>query len=287
MGGGHAMFFRYIHALNRARLAKRRDRKAENDTTIDRTIKAELARLSLENLKINVLKSVESYLSDSDDCAIYSTYCGPTKGMSLAIQAPAGAKNYYFASNNSECLTRAERLGWLPIFINSPVVNDPVLSSAQAKIAKALPHLFPELARFRYSIYFDDKQTGYSQYFDAMHRRIKTSNAALSMTRHSFLSGNVLFEFGEAMKQNRYVRQREKIIQFITQKVAEGYSLECNNMFATGLIARDHQASLVEAINEDWYRAIEQCGIECQISFNIISQRYDCIDCFDLSELLQ
>lgn len=205
--------------------------------------------------------------------------------MSLAIQAPAGSANYYFVSNNPECLKRAERQGWLPIFINLPIIDDPVLSSAQAKIAKALPHLFPALDRFRYSIYFDDKQTNYSQYFDALYCRVKASDATLSVTRHPFLSENVLLEFGEAMLQKRYARQRKKISQFITEKISDGYSLECANMFATGLIARDHRAPQVKVINEEWYQAIEQCGIECQISFDIIAQRYDCIDCFDLSEL--
>lgn len=279
---GFVFLFTYIRDLNKKRLTARRDRKSKIDADID----AQLVGLGLKNIKENILKSFGSPIPASNGCVIYSTYCGPTNGMSLAVQAPERSENYYFISNNPECLIRAERLGWLPIFINLPIIDDPVLSSAQAKIAKALPHLFPELDRFRFSIYFDDKQTNYSKYFDALYCRMKTSNAALSVTRHPFLSGNILLEFGEAMLQKRYARQRKKISQFIMEKISDGYSLECTNMFATGLIARDHRAPQVRAINEEWYQAIEKCGIECQISFDILAQRYDCIDCFGLSELL-
>ena len=33
----------------------------------------------------------------------------------------------------------------------------------------------------------------------------------------------------------------------------------------------------INLINEKWYNHIKRCGIQCQISFNFISQKFDTI----------
>lgn len=196
-----------------------------------------------------------------------------------------GGIPYYFISNNEDCLRLAERMGWLPIFLNTPVSRSKILSATQAKIAKVLPHLFQELAATEFSVYFDDKQHTYPSKIYSALMMAKQSKAAMHVSKHPFLSGNVLDEFALSMLQPRYAAQRFQISEYIAKMVENGYLLRCEKMFATGFIVRNHTAADTQKINEEWYEHISKCGIQCQISFDLLAQKYKSINCFELSEL--
>jgi hypothetical protein len=105
---------------------------------------------------------------------------------------------------------------------------------------------------------------------------LKESNASLAIRPHPFLSNNVLFEFGEAMLQPRYKSQWTQTIKYITEELENGYKLECQ-MYATGVILRNMKHPDIEILNTTWYEHIVRCGIECQVSFDFVAQKFQSI----------
>ena len=78
------------------------------------------------------------------------------------------------------------------------------------------------------------------------------------------------------MLQSRYKREWDKSIAYITQEVNNGARLNCQ-MYATGAILRNTRHPDTVKINELWWQHINRCGIECQVSFDIIAQKFDSI----------
>jgi hypothetical protein len=131
----------------------------------------------------------------------------------------------------------------------------------------------------------DDKFRFDSKMLSAVEENLADGNGEFLTSYHRFLSGNVLFELVEAMGQARYFTQRKQTVEFIMRRLEQGDCLKLERMYETGLIMRKTAAAKVKKINEEWYQAILECGIECQISFNFIAQRYPEISGFDSKRL--
>jgi hypothetical protein len=153
-----------------------------------------------------------------------------------------------------------------------------ILSAHQAKVAKALPHLFPQLCAYKYLLYVDDK---ISFSLDSMKLWLSNSvgkkDWAIKIRKHPSLTGNILHEFGTAMIQPRYQAQRDQTTQYITHKVENGYKLDVECLYWTSAILRNMQHPDTIKINEQWYEDILSCGIECQIAFDFVAQRFNSI----------
>lgn len=207
--------------------------------------------------------------------AIYSTYCGSNKNVTFRQAADS---NYprYFISNNEDFLRQVEAVGWKPILLeNQPVVDDPIVSSTQAKIAKALPHLFPELAQYDYTIYIDDKVALNEPLLPGLVEKLKTDKSPMALKQHTFVDSNVLSEYTESLKQARYFAQHPMMKEYIAAMAAEGYSLKKDIHYVTTCILRDMKHEDTQAINNEWFEHIARCGIECQVSFFFISQMFE------------
>ena len=94
---------------------------------------------------------------------------------------------------------------------------------------------------------------------------------------HPSLTGNVLNELSVAMIQPRYQAQRDQIVAYIDDQIQTGFKLRVEHLFWTSAIIRNAKHAETNLINEDWYRAILDCGIECQIAFDFIAQNYKSI----------
>jgi hypothetical protein len=90
---------------------------------------------------------------------------------------------------------------------------------------------------------------------------------------HPFLPPNVWAEFHEAMKQPRYAVQEGMMRGHIERQLAKGLSETAENHHQTSFIVRQSGASS-EEINEAWWVGIQEAGIECQVSFFFIYQRF-------------
>tara|TARA_R110000822_G_scaffold8704_16_gene34258 strand:+ start:5816 stop:6736 length:921 start_codon:yes stop_codon:yes gene_type:complete len=206
--------------------------------------------------------------------AVYSVYFGSSANKTLGeVPVPTGV-DHYFISNNQEVLRRAAALGWIPRLLDLEVSGNVILSAHQSKIPKALPHRFAFLKDYRYLLYLDDKIRLDSHAFTGLISVLESSGAPLALKRHPSLDSNILEEFGEAMLQVRYRAQSKQIITYVTEELGSGYRLDSGRLFVTGIILRDMTHPEVNNINELWYSHILRCGIECQIAFDFVAQRY-------------
>jgi hypothetical protein len=181
---------------------------------------------------------------------------------------------HFFISNNIEILEVVKNVGWTPIFLEGEISDDPVISATQAKIAKAVPNRFEELSNFDWLFYKDDKINFDVNRLDEFISLLNENNSPIGIRKHPFLPPNVLYEHITAHGIPRYAAQLDKIIQYITTEVKNGYKLDCENLYWTSAILRNNKHPDVNKINETWYEHISRCGIECQISFHFIAQQF-------------
>lgn len=118
--------------------------------------------------------------------AVYSTFCGTTKNLTFNGNKIDPAYPHYFISNNTDVLRYAETKDWNPIYLNKPVTDDPATSAMQAKIAKAMPHTFPELNDYQYTLYLDDKKCKYSPHIEKYINQMNDQNASILIRQHDF-----------------------------------------------------------------------------------------------------
>lgn len=245
---------------------------------------------ALEDIQLTRLRGLSehfnlTYETKNHHLAVFSTFCGPTRSMSLSMPAKDIGVDFFFISNNEKCLKRASQLGWIPFFLDIGVYDDPIISAHQAKIAKALPHFFSFLQSYDKLFYMDDKFHFSSDFIRALDKIEVKTNYSFVVSYHRFLAKNILFELAEAMGQPRYFSQRERSVTFITRRLEEGLQLNVEHLYETGLILRNLRHPEVNTINEDWYQSILECGIECQLSFDFIAQKYSSIQGFDATLL--
>ena len=226
--------------------------------------------------------------ADAGHFAGYSTFCGTTRALSLTADVRELVAPFYFVSNNDDALRKAEGLGWLPLYLNLPVSKDPVLAATQAKIAKAYPQAFAVLNRYAHLLYFDDKKHhAPAQANAALERFASRSDVAVAVPRHPFLGGGILQEFSQAMAQPRYRSQRFKMSGFITTQLEAGHKVSDVEMYWTAYIYRNMRHPDCEPISRAWYSAIGECGIECQVSFDFVAQRFESIEAYDLEDIFK
>ncbi|MDE2423260.1 MAG: hypothetical protein KGN31_03495 [Betaproteobacteria bacterium] len=262
-----------IRELNHKRIAARREKK--NLLLFDNSFSRNT--LNLEYLRLWIPKSyaIENYVKKSKKLAIYSTFIGDSSIKTFSLKPASNEFNHFFISNNNEILKLAKSLNWIPVFLPIELSKNKVFCSSAAKIAKSLPHFFSFLKDYDYLLYVDDKIN-----FDlskTLFTLAKNIDFTFLVRSHPSLKNNILNELGEAMLQKRYFVQLNQITNYIDEKIREGYLLTPKNLFWTSAILRNNRDDRVFIINEDWYQNILICGINCQISFDFIAQKYKSI----------
>lgn len=214
--------------------------------------------------------------------AVYSVFFGVTQRATINRNYRPRKYPHYFISNNIDILNIASSLGWTCIHtteLGFPI-DDEIISCHQGKLPKVMPHVFEILKDYDYLLFKDDKQPLDNAHpfdmdvIESYVNELEESNLPMMIHRHNFLDKNILFEFAEAMKQPRYRNQLNKIVDYITEEVNAGYKLNCGTIYWCGWILRNMRHSLTNEIGEMWYQHILRCGIEDQISFDFVAQRY-------------
>ena len=262
-----------IKELNRKRVADRRNDKFK--TTLSNSFDRHI--LEISSLNRLVSSKVVSSNPFTKELAIYSTYFGSSTNKTFNANRVAAGLDHYFISNNKDILSDVAKAGWIPIFLNLEISTNRVLSAQQAKIPKALPHLFPELTAYQFLFYVDDKIDFDVSTLQSLREMMSKNNSSLMVRAHPSLHGNILNEFAAAMIQPRYQAQRDQTVEYIDNKLHEGLTLKVEHLYWTSAILRNMAHPETVGINEDWYANILECGIECQISFDFIAQKYSSI----------
>jgi hypothetical protein len=77
------------------------------------------------------------------------------------------------------------------------------------------------------------------------------------------------------MKQKRYESEKEKYLLYIKEQLKNGLKETTANHAQTGLLIRNMKHPKINEIDKTWYLHIQQCGIECQISFFFVKQLFE------------
>ncbi len=230
------------------------------------------ASLDRSALEAQLAGSEVLYPEAQGDVAVYTTFCGKLRNLTFNRKNKARRVPHYFVSNNRHALKMGAALGWQPIFLDLPISGNPVEAAQQAKVAKAMPHLFPDLAKHRYLVYTDDKQTVPYDDLPGIQARLIGEAGAMAVRLSNHVQENILWEFTDSLFQPRYQAQAHQMLRFMLAEMAAGKTLETDRMFATGLVIRDQRHPEATGLNARWYDAIMSCGIDCQLAFDFLAQ---------------
>lgn len=262
---------RLIAELRKWKRKKWRFFNALADGASEPSAEIDLAPLALDAVRTRIPQA-PVHGDDGAEMAVYSTFCGPTLNFTFDHNNTARDWPHYFISNNRTVLDIVSDLGWKPIFLDLPISQNPVECAHQAKVAKALPHLFPDLARHRVLAYSDDKQRIRHDALPGIRDQLVASGGAMALHRSPHIKDNVLWEFTDSLFQDRYRVQSHQMLRYMLSKMETGETLAVDRLFATGFILRDMAHPRAQMLNETWYQDILTCGIDCQLSFAFLAQ---------------
>ena len=184
---------------------------------------------------------------------------------------------YLNNKNILEKLQISDNPKWIPIFDDKPINDDEVQSAMFSKKAKAVPEYFNVLNNYDYTCYLDSKLEKVSEKFVEKFINIYfiIHNYALLIREHDFLKDNVWNEFNECLKQSRYNSEKDKYIAYINKQKDNGLSEITAYHCMTGFLIRNMKHPIIKNLNNTWFSHIEECGIECQISFFFVKQLFE------------
>jgi len=145
------------------------------------------------------------------------------------------------------------------------------------KHIKAKPHEYKELIKYKYLCFIDSKLNKIKE--EVIEKLIIdkfiNNNYAILLREHWFLDNIIWSEFEESMKQKRYLYEKDKYLSYIDKQLKNGLKEITDVHCATGLIIRNMKHKKINDINNTWYEHIQECGIQCQISFFFVKQLFN------------
>ena len=194
---------------------------------------------------------------------------------SVPSTTPSTAPCYFF-TNNRAVYDRLESTGFRRIFVDSiPIYNDPIKDSESAKELRACPHHFPVLAPYKYLCWHDSKLNLFEEKVLSAKRILARTEKSFALTKHAYSArfSSVWDEYNLCIGVEKYGKQKEQYKAYIEKKLAAGFSEHIDIHYCVGFMLIK-QGPLARLIGEYWYANIKECGIEDQISFDFVNQKY-------------
>jgi predicted 3-demethylubiquinone-9 3-methyltransferase (glyoxalase superfamily) len=181
-----------------------------------------------------------------------------------------------FFTNNQNVYSKLEGTKWIRIFIDTiPIHNNSIHDTLSTKEIRACPHRFPVLDQYEYLCWFDTKLKVYEEVVERYIELLQASNKTMVLTKHAYSDKytTVWDEFHTAMGIEKYRIQKDKYEAYIKHQLANGYDETISVFYCCGFSLRK-RCDQQKEINELWYKHIQECGIEDQISFQFIQKLY-------------
>jgi hypothetical protein len=181
-------------------------------------------------------------------------------------------ENCYFFSNNIDIKQEVENKGWVYFFIDFILSDDSIISSLQSKYIKFLIFLndFPLFKKYQSILYFDHKV-----YIKTNHiNKLLRYNEDIIIRKHESYRKNIWSEVEEASKQERYMKNMDKTIKFINDKINNNEISENVQICNTGLILYNNYNDTKPMLQDIYNTCINLEQPECQIIWPIFSQKY-------------
>lgn len=215
-----------------------------------------------------------------DELAFVSCFYGDDKNEGYKVP-PLPSENYncYFLTNNPKILELARKDKWIGVLDNKnkPITDNDYLSSMYSKEIKAAPHHFPFLKDYTYLVYLDSKlpKISVNNIHKLIDKYLVKEPYAILLRKHQLNKDNFIWtEFNESMKQERYKLHESKYKDYIHNQIKGGFKDEVKDHAQTGFIIRNMKHPRINELNESWYSEIQKVGIQCQIMFFFIQQKF-------------
>ncbi len=210
--------------------------------------------------------------------AFYTCFYGSENNPAFKIpKIPSDKYDCYYFTNNKKILDMTKETRWLGVYDNKPVTDDIIESCMYGKYIKVLPNN-TLLQKYAYTCFLDSKLDKISdtriEYL--ITKYMVNMDKALLLREHEFVkTANIWNEYNESLLQERYTKQKDKMLKYIHDKLENGFKETISTHGQCGLLIRNMNHPLISQINKSWYLNIQECGIQDQISFFFVKQLYE------------
>ena len=210
--------------------------------------------------------------------AFYTYFYGSDNNSTFKIpELPSLKYKCYYYTNNQTIFGMLKDTNWIGIYIDISINDDLIQSCMIGKHLKTMPQEYNELKEYDYLCFLDSKLDKVNEQFveDFIHKYFIENNYALLLRKHWFIQDNVWNEYNESMNQKRYKMQEEQYKNYIQKQINSGLSEITENHCACGFLIRNMKHDKMIEINAEWYKHIQECVIQDQISFFFVKQLFN------------
>ena len=214
----------------------------------------------------------------NNNLAFYTCFYGSNNNPAFKIpDIPSLKYKCYYYTNNKDILENIKNTKWIGIYDNKPVNDELIENCMIGKHIKTTPNAYTELQEYSYLCYLDSKLQKVDEIFieKFIIKYFIEQNYALLLREHWYIHNDVWEEYNESMSQYRYRLESKKYRQYIQKQTDNGLSDITEHHCATGLLIRNMKHTKMIEINNTWYEHVQECGIQCQISFFFVKQLFD------------
>lgn len=214
--------------------------------------------------------------------AFYTYFFGTNDNPAFAIPIiPSLKYKCYYYTNNKNIIEKLKNTNWISIYIEKEFNDDIYEPNMFGKHLKTMPHKYEEIKDYDYLCFLDSKLAKLDEDYieDVIKNNFINDNKALIIRNHNGdVNNNIWSELCLSTYQPRYFNERYKYIKYIRKYISLGCLEKTENHCITGFLIRNMKHKKIIELNSTWYKHIQECGIQCQISFFFIKQMFnDCI----------
>ena len=209
--------------------------------------------------------------------AFYTYFYGSNNNPAFRMpELPSLKYKCYYYTNNNTLIELLKGTNWIGIYDEKSTTDDLIQSCMVGKHIKTMSHEYSELKDYDYLCFLDSKLCKVNEQFveNFIHKYFIKDNYALLLRKHWFINDNVWNEYNESMYQERYQLESEKYKNYITNQVNAGLSVLTNQHCACGFLIKNMKHEKMIEINTTWFKHIQECGIQDQISFFFVKQLF-------------
>jgi hypothetical protein len=207
--------------------------------------------------------------------AFYTCFLGSDSNWANVIPpVPSHTEDCYYFTNNPGTYEQLASTGWIRMWLDIPIENDNVRDSMNYKYLRCCPTKFDILCNYEYLCWMDSKLvvTDVERVYTMMNSLVGTK--CIALTRHPIPHVDVWGEYTLALQYPKYALQKDQYAAYITKRLQEGFDEKKPLRQCVGFSVRK-QCPMSETIGKTWYSHIQECGIECQISWQFVAQQFE------------
>lgn len=210
--------------------------------------------------------------------AFYTYFYGSNNNPAFKIpELPSLKYKCYYYTNNKTIIEKLKNTDWIGIYDDKQTVDDLIESCMVGKHIKTMPHEYKELKHYDYLCFLDSKLDKVNEIFveDFITKYFIKKNYALLLRKHWFVNNSVWNEYNLSMYQERYKIESIKYKKYIHNQIKNGLSPKTEQHCACGFLIRNMKHEKIIELNTTWYKHIQECGIQDQISFFFVKQLFN------------